>query len=77
MSETSKNCHYFLYKPCKESSKYYARIQTAVARGLNLPTCGLTGRQTPAAFQTLTLLFQFIFRVDGHAHRRTFAKREH
>ena len=26
-------------------------------------------------FQTLTLLFQFIFRVDGHAHRRTFAKR--
>ena len=24
-------------------------------------------------FRTLTLLFQFIFRVDGHAHRRTFA----
>ena len=26
-------------------------------------------------FQTLTVLFQFIFRVDGHMHRRTFAKR--
>ena len=26
-------------------------------------------------FQTLPLLFQFIFRVDGHVHRRTFAKR--
>ena len=26
-------------------------------------------------FQTLTLLFQFIFRVDGHVHRCTFAKR--
>ena len=25
-------------------------------------------------FQTLTQLFQFIFRVDGHAHRHTFAK---
>ena len=25
-------------------------------------------------FQTLTLLFHFIFRVDGHTHRRTFAK---
>ena len=24
-----------------------------------------------------TLLFQFIFRIDGHAHRRTFAKRKH
>ena len=28
-------------------------------------------------FQTLTLLFQFIFRVDGPAHRHTFAKRKH
>ena len=28
-------------------------------------------------FQTLTVLFQFIFRVDGHVHRRTFAKRKY
>ena len=32
-----------------ESSKYYARIQTAVARGLALPTGRLAGRQTAAA----------------------------
>ena len=29
--------------------KYYARPQTAVARGLDLPTRGLAGRQTAAA----------------------------
>ena len=27
-------------------------------------------------FQTLTLLFQFIFRVDGHVHRYTFCEAE-
>ena len=32
-----------------ESSKHYARPQTAVARGLDLPTRGLAGRQTAAA----------------------------
>ena len=31
------------------SSKYYVRIQTAVARGLGLPTHGLAGRHTDAA----------------------------
>ena len=60
-----------------ESSKYYARIQTAVARGLGLPTGRLAGRHTDAASKHSLLLFQFIFRVDGHAHRRKFAKRKH
>ena len=32
-----------------ESSKYYARIQTAVAHGLRLPTDRLAGRHTDAA----------------------------
>ena len=32
-----------------ESFKYYARPQTAVARGLDLPTSGLAGRQTATA----------------------------
>ena len=32
-----------------ESSKYYARPQMAVARGLDLPTHGLAGRQTATA----------------------------
>ena len=32
-----------------ESSKYYARTQTTVARGLDLPTRGLASRQTTAA----------------------------
>ena len=35
-----------------ESSKYYARPHTAVARGLDLPTRGLAGRQTAAASNT-------------------------
>ena len=60
-----------------ESSKYYARPQTAVARGLDLPTCGLAGRQDWRCFQTFTVLFQFIFRVYGHVHELTFAKRKH
>ena len=60
-----------------ESSKYYAWPQTAVARGLDLPTRGLAGRQDCRCFQTLTVLFQLIFRVGGHAHRHTFAKLKH
>ena len=32
-----------------ESSKYYARIQTAVARGLGLPAGWLVGHQTDTA----------------------------
>ena len=32
-----------------ESSKYYARMQTAVARGLGLPTFRLAGHHTDAA----------------------------
>ena len=32
-----------------ESSKYYARIHTAVARGLRLPAGRLAGHQTAAA----------------------------
>ena len=38
--------------------------------------CRLAGHHTDAA-STLSLLFQFIFRVYGHAHQRTFAKRRH
>ena len=60
-----------------ESSKYYARPQTAVARGLDLPTRPVSEPSDCRCFQTLTVLFQFIFRVDGHAQRRTFAKRKH
>ena len=32
-----------------ESSKYYARLQTAVARGLDWPASRLTGHHTAAA----------------------------
>ena len=58
-----------------ESSKYYARIQTAVAHGLDLPAGRLVGHHTDAASK-LSLLFQVIFRVNGHVHRRTFAKQK-
>ena len=54
-----------------ESSKYYMRIQTAVARDLGLPAARLAGLHRDTA-----LLLQVIFRVDVHAHRRTFAKRK-
>ena len=39
-------------------------------------TCGLAGHQTAAASKH-SVLFHFIFRADGHAHRRTFAKLKH
>ena len=58
------------------SSKYNARLQTAVARGL-IAYSRVSGPSDCRCFQTFTVLFQFIFRVDGHAHRRTFAKRKH
>ena len=63
-----------LVEDCTELSKYYARIQTSVAHGLALPTAWLAGHRSDDCFQTLTLLFQVIFRVDGHVHRNTFAK---
>ena len=37
----------------------------------------VSGPSDCRCFQTLTVLFQFIFWVDGHAHRRTFAKWKH
>ena len=37
----------------------------------------VSGPSDCRCFRTLTLLFQFIFRVDGHAHQRTFAKQNH
>ena len=55
-----------------ESSKYYARPQTAVARGLGLPAGRQPGHYTHAASKTLTLLSQFIFPVDGHAETLAF-----
>ena len=57
-----------------ELTKYYARLQTAVARGHGLPVGRLAGRHSDAAPKH-SLLFQFSFRVDGHAHQRTLAKR--
>ena len=50
------------------------RIQTAVAGGLGVPAARLAGHHSDAASKH-SLLFQVIFRVDGHAHRRTFEKR--
>ena len=45
---------------CTESSKFYARQQTAVARGLAWPARRLTGRQTAAASKhSLCFLVQF------------------
>ena len=57
-----------------ELPKYYTRLQTAVIRGLGWPASRLVGHHTDAAPKH-SLLFQISFRVDGHAHRRTFAKR--
>ena len=62
---------------CTELPKYYARLQTAVARDLGLPAGRLPGPHTDAAPKLLTLLFQFSFRVDDHVHQRTFAKQKH
>ena len=54
-----------------ESSKYYAQPQTAVARGLDLPTRGLAGRQTaPACKHSLCYFSLFsektVTRIDVH-----------
>ena len=38
-----------MFKHQAESPKYYARTQTAVARGLRLPTRRLAGHQSDAA----------------------------
>ena len=58
-----------LLKSCTDSSKYYMHIQTAIARGPGLPASGpLYSR----SFQMLTLLFQFIFPVDGYAETLAF-----
>ena len=38
-----------VWHDCTESSTYYARLQTAVARGLDWPASGLMGRHTAAA----------------------------
>ena len=44
-----------------ESFKYYARPQMAVARGLDLPTSGLAGRQTAAASKHSLCYFSLFF----------------
>ena len=46
-----------------ESSKYYVWPQTAVTRGLDLPTCRLAGRQTDAASEHSLCYFM---RIDVH-----------
>ena len=78
ISKSTANLQQKIYQmKCTESFKHYARIQMAVAGGLGLPPGQLADHHTDARyFQTLTLLFQVIFQVDGHAHRRTFAKRK-
>ena len=58
-----------------ELPKYYAWLQMAVTRGLGLTAGRLAGHLTDTAPKH-SLLFQFSFRVDGHAHRRTFAKQK-
>ena len=58
-----------------ELPKHYLRPQTTVACDLGYPAGRQTGPHTDAAPKH-SLLFQFSFRVDGHAHRRTFAKRK-
>ena len=55
--------------------KYYALLQTVAARCLGLPACRLAGSHSDAAPKH-SLCYFSCFRVDdGHAHRRTFAKR--
>ena len=60
---------------CTELPRYNTQLQMAVARGLGLPAGRLAGPHTDAAPKR-SQLFQFSFRVDGHAHRHTFAKRK-
>ena len=75
-SFSSAHCTNVLISLCTELPEYYTCIQTAVARGLGLPAGQLAGHQNDATSKH-TLLFQFSFRVDGHVHRRTFAKWKH
>ena len=49
------------------------RLQTAVTHGLGWPAGRLAGHHTDTAPKH-SLLFQFSFRVEGHADRRTFVK---
>ena len=54
-----------------ESSKYYARIQTAVARGLGLPGGRLAGHHTDAASKHSLCYFRsfseyMVTRIDVH-----------
>ena len=56
-----------------ESSKYYARQQTAVVRGLGWLARCLSGRQT-AATRKHSLCFLVQFPSNCHVHQRTFAK---
>ena len=51
-----------------ELPKWYARLQTAAARGLGWPVGRLAGRHTDAAPKH-SLLFRLTFRVIGHTHR--------
>ena len=59
---------------CTASFIYWARQQTAVARGLAWPIRCFTGRQT-AAVREHSLCFLVQFQSNCHAHRRTFATR--
>ena len=63
------------FMQCTESSKYYAHIQTAVAGGLGMPTARLADHHSDTASKHSLYYFRSFFRVDGHAHGRTFAKR--
>ena len=55
-----------------ESSKYYVRPQMADTRSLGLLAGRQAGHYTHAASKRLTLLFQFIFPIDGHAETLAF-----
>ena len=55
-----------------ELPKYYVWLQTAVTHGLGWSASRLVGCVL-MLLPNITLLFQFRFRVDGHAHQRTFA----
>ena len=57
-----------------ESSKYYARMQTAVARGLGLPAAWLVGHYSDAASKHSLCYFRpfselTVMRIDVHLQR--------
>ena len=60
-----------------ESSKYYTWPQMGCCLWPWLACWSASGPLYLCCFQTLTVLFQFIFRVDDHAHRRTFSKQKY